>query len=809
MKKIIFDQFLRTPNVFPKEIRERLSVFGNIIGGMFIFNSPKMDEFIAFCKKNNYFPVFKENYTSFIESISTVSAYYEEGKFIIKFRSKFSPPITLEDDWKKIAEPMPYKNMYAFYYYPFLIALRLLKREGYTIDLSDDLKFLEEDENTFSEMPEPRIIGNWEPFNHQIEGSEKIVRNGGKGIIGDEAGLGKSITAMLVISKLYEKMPYKRGIWVVPTIPLVYQVAEEIRDRFGIPAFPITSTIGKKERLGLGYNQSVYEAHPIIVLTWATFRKDWTENLKKVWHIKFGFAVFDEIHTCRYGNKTYEAALNFPSDIRIGLTGTPAPNGKWNEMRDIIYVTDPLKLPPISEYIKREKKILKTYYEHPLEGEPPEKTAERVMNKITNAQLSKMIVRHTRSSLNRSLPKIIEIDPIHVPLDGTEDFIVETLFDMLVDIISLWSRERDNFILDYAKSMVWQDLRRFCAYGGKYFKKRIDALLVEKTSVYEYIRTLYKHQIVEMDRILSTSPITDYPKFPILLDNIIKIPHHHVVIFCDSVLTSIDLGEFLHDHGFDVKVVTGAINKKTLFEGIPTGNRDDEMERIEGIFRKLNQPITMNENDVQKILEWFWSPYMPLSNLSEQFEVFYSIDGNEWEGYCYYVNMRKAKKISIKIPNYVSLTRRQKNHLKEIENEIREIDPSVSIIEEGGDRIFSFKNGNRQKPKVLVTTNKLSEGCNLQIAQSIVFFDQPISIREREQRLARIHRIGSPYNEIYLMPLVCGIEYAIIRVLKEKYEYVEKMEFSRSKSLPLREIINEMRKIRKRRKKWTLDSFSR
>lgn len=800
---ITFDTNLRTPNKFKKNLWDDLKEYGVMLRGYFVLTSLKIDEFNRFCENHGYHITNYDITQDRVEENRHVTAYYDRPHFYIHFYSRYDPPITQTEKWDQISNKDPNRRGYVFHYYLFLLAIEYLKSEGFIIDYSDDLHFLSQPRE-FNEIEKPEKIGQWEIMDHQIEGSDQIVEWGGKGIVGDEAGLGKTLTGIEVIRKLFDDMEWKRGIWVVPRVPLIYQVVEEIRDRYGIHAFPITQKLSKKERVGEGDEPSIYEKEPFCVMTWATFRNDFVKNLEKVWDVKFGFAIFDEVHVCKYGNKAFDAVLNFPSNVRIGLTGTPSTNGRWSEFHNIIYAINPLSVSHIYKYYDKERKLEKKFEKFPQNGESPEKTASRIMNKTTNTALSRKIIRHERKDLMSQLPEINEIDPIHTNLNGTEDLIVEILFDILESTIDEWFSDRTNYTIKFAKSMIWQDLRRFCSYGGKNFKTRIKDLLTEKKDVYRFIQKRFKSQLIRIDKELQRHPIKKYPKFPILLHHLSKIPSHHVLIFCNSVMTCIDMAEYCVENDIECRVVTGSININDLIENVPKSEQDQEKERIDTIFKHIHQRGSMSDTEVQNVLEWFWSPYVQISDLPDKLshsQVLYSIDGNEWVEYCYYVNLKKAQNIKIKIDNSDNIARDEKRYVNNMIKEIKTIDPNYSELIGENTITYSFVNKDPAHKKLLITTNKLSEGCNLQIAQSVIFFDQPLSIKEREQRLARIHRIGSPYDQIYLLSIICGIEYAIMRTLEEKYDSTGSIKFSESKNVSLSEIARNVRKINRILKK--------
>lgn len=805
---ITFNSQIQTPNKFKRDHQQQIEKYGSFIQGLFYLTSPKINEFISLCASLGYDIKFVNDTASVERTNRFVNTYYTNNLFYVKFNTVYPPKITETESWKKLVSDTPSRCVYTFYFYTFLKAHEILLEEGYEFNYDDIISdiFSNNEEDVLSELTvKPMPLGNWAPLPHQIQSADKIKEWNGRGIIADEAGLGKTVSAVLSLINLYDSMTYKRGIWVVPTVPLVFQITEELYSRFGIRATPITQKIKRAERIGDGQT-SIYERESVCVMTWASFRNDWTKNLSNLLNVRFGFAVFDEIHQAKFGSKTFEAIMNFPADIRIGLTGTPLPNGKWEELYNIIYVTNPLLLPTLSYYTQQKIKIQRKIEKNRTDNESVERKTDRMMNKITNNALSSKIIRHTRKEVETSLPVINEIQPFHVDLEHMENLILDSLFLILEEIISDWLSDRNNHVIEYAKSMIWQDIRRFCAYGGKNIHNRVRSMLTEKKAVYNYIQKHYRKQLQQINKMLGQCPVTEYPKFPKLLQSLKQIPNHHVLLFCDSVLTCIDMAEYLHDNGFNCKVITGGLNLKN--EGSDESFIDEnadvqntEKERVRSIFEKLNQNGKMDDVETQDNIDWLWSPYSYITNLASKItsgSVSYSIDGKEDVGVCYYVTLKQAETVAIKITNYDRLTNGELNYIDFIKTEIGEIDSNFVSDVKNNEIVIMFRNGERKDSRILITTNKLAEGCNLQIAQTVVFFDYPLSIKNREQRLARIHRMGSPYKEIYLVSIICGIEYAVKKTLGEKYSSTGEMEFSDTVDVSMMEIIKKIRADRRR-----------
>ena len=99
---------------------------------------------------------------------------------------------------------------------------------------------------------------------------------------------------------------------------------------------------------------------------------------------------------------------------------------------------------------------------------------------------------------------------------------------------------------------------------------------------------------------------------------------------------------------------------------------------------------------------------------------------------------------------------------------------------------------NKEPKKVLVTTDKLQEGINLQDASCMMFYDYPFSIRSREQRMSRVWRDGSYHDTIQVVYAINGIEFKIEQKLKEKYQSGSALGFQDPKPISMSEMFRMM-----------------
>lgn len=775
-------------SIINDKVLEEIEKIADVTTYAIIIHSPNLPKIVEILESSGIIVKIPEEAQSSYKNFTNIhiSKHPEHG-FSITFFGDNRPSITQSPLWIRFSEKNPTSRRFQYFIqhiYTLRSCLKLLTDEGYSLIFSEDIKYL--NEKIFGNLIS-KVELNVKALPHQIDCLEKTIQLGGKSLIGDAAGLGKTISAGLIIKHYFDKGIAKRGLWIVPTTPLIKQIVNELGEKFGLRAYGIHGN--RESRLGIGKDMSIYQKEPLCVLTWGTFLKDWTDNIAITSRIPFDFIILDEVHRAQRGNVSYNAVLNCDANIRIALTGTPSPNGKFEELYNIMYVIDPFSVRPMFEYYNRKNQLIANFKKHPIDEEDPEETANRMLNELAMRELNSKLIRHTKEEVITSLPKITETQ-LHVPLIPSEEFIIEKLFEMLSFIIEEWLMDRLNTTLIAARDMIWQDLRRACAYGPITFKHRIAAIRNGEKMVHKYIKKNFNNILRDIERQYSKKDLREYPKFELICKYLKESDaSQNVIIFCDSVKTCIDLGYFLYQNKIDTRVVTG----------IPDSAKSLEEEDIADFKEKLveiGQKGKMDDDEIDDILEWFWNPFMKIAFLQDIIqdygEVTYIIDKKRFEAISY-ITLLKSKEITFSYPN-VKIAKIQK-YVDSMIDTIREIDPKVIIRDEYHNTIITFHNNPRKNKRVLVTTNKLSEGCNLQIAQSMVFVDSPLSIRDREQRIARIQRMESPFNEVFLISFMSGLDYSIEENLKEKYAGASAIGFKKNDKVSVIEVLRKHKKM--------------
>jgi hypothetical protein len=602
---------------------------------------------------------------------------------------------------------------------------------------------------------------------HQEETLERAAERDYRIVVGDQPGLGKTISAGAILHQLYREGRIRRVLWVVPNSSLTEQVRGEMEDKFNTEVFVLTGeTCGRARRLGLGddgetqVEATEYERHGFVCTNWALFSKDFAKDEGYTEGITFDALVLDEAHRCQEGNLAYDAALALASPVRIVLSGTVMPNGKWDELFDMLNVVDPPAAPGKGYfegmYYRYRDRLLEKMDERDAEVE-----AGRLTSKVALKYMLPKIVVHSKEEVMEGLPEIEE-NRIHINFGAQDKEVFAYFKDIIHGIIgelkslpSPWAMEKRQkgryYSLKAAMVMVYQDLRRFCAFGSNAVRGRLEEYLSGTKGVYRTLRDLFGHEIRRL-RVLLTKA-AQAPKNGKLIDYLRKsLPVRKAVVFCTEVAPNKRLALDLTMKGVPAKVIMGK------------GNRLTEEEA-----GRLGQPERFRDQDVEEVLDWFWMPWSALSSFllrerdsgnlvgvragDREFRNFYytslAIDLPKGEGAAFEIELREPPE-----------------DLEDLASALNE--DGFYRVEAEGSRL-SLEYG-REDKRVLVCTDKLQEGINLQDANCVVFYDYPFSIREREQRMSRVWRDGGRHPKIYVTYVMNGVEYNIERKLQEKYE---------------------------------------
>ncbi|WP_028611290.1 DEAD/DEAH box helicase [Paenibacillus harenae] len=179
-----------------------------------------------------------------------------------------------------------------------------------------------------------RSLPAFEPMPHQISTARKVVHEmGGRAILADEVGLGKTIEAGLVLKEYIVRGLAKRVLILVPA-SLVLQWVRELNQKFGIPA------VAQKKEHTWGYD--------VVVASIDTAKRDPHREL--VLGTDYDLIIIDEAHKLKNKKTTnYQFANLLRKKYCLLLTATPIQND-LDELYNLITLLKPGQLGGQSEF---------------------------------------------------------------------------------------------------------------------------------------------------------------------------------------------------------------------------------------------------------------------------------------------------------------------------------------------------------------------------------------------------------------------------------------------------------------------------
>ena len=169
--------------------------------------------------------------------------------------------------------------------------------------------------------------GRFEPFPHQIRNLITFARRAPVALIADDVGLGKTISAGLVLSELIARRRVHRTLVVAPSL-LLEQWREELREKFGLDA--VTAR-------GAELGNVLGGGDAIVITTYETVTR-YADDLRTG---GFDMLILDEAHrlTSLYGRpggptqaaaRIYDALSAHVFTYVLMLTATPIQRSAWD-----------------------------------------------------------------------------------------------------------------------------------------------------------------------------------------------------------------------------------------------------------------------------------------------------------------------------------------------------------------------------------------------------------------------------------------------------------------------------------------------
>ena len=164
------------------------------------------------------------------------------------------------------------------------------------------------------------------PYEHQVRNLMTFCRRLPVTLIADDVGLGKTISAGLILSELMERRKVSRALVLCPKI-LLPQWEEELLAKFKLESRAVT---------GRAFADELGRSTPVVVTTYDTAR-NYFDELERA---RFGFLILDEAHKLRnlygtakppnFATRIHDALKKRTFKYVLMLTATPLHNRLWD-----------------------------------------------------------------------------------------------------------------------------------------------------------------------------------------------------------------------------------------------------------------------------------------------------------------------------------------------------------------------------------------------------------------------------------------------------------------------------------------------
>lgn len=188
--------------------------------------------------------------------------------------------------------------------------------------------------NSFDELLCLRTLPTLEPMPHQLETAKRVLHEmGGRAILADEVGLGKTIEAGLILKEYLLRGLVKKVLILVPA-SLVLQWVRELNAKLGIAA------VAQKKSHSWGYD--------IVVASMDTAKRD--PHREVVLATDYDLIIIDEAHKLKNKKTTnYQFATQLSKKYCLLLTATPIQNN-LDELFNLISLLKPGQLGAQGEF---------------------------------------------------------------------------------------------------------------------------------------------------------------------------------------------------------------------------------------------------------------------------------------------------------------------------------------------------------------------------------------------------------------------------------------------------------------------------
>jgi len=218
------------------------------------------------------------------------------------------------------------------------------------------------------ELNKPRFPYKTGPYEYQVQAFNSWMENNYCGIFAMATGTGKTITSLNCLLEEYKKTGYYRALILVPTLALVDQWIEEVKQFKFSKIYEVSGRSNWRQSLTLLKNDYMWNSEPnfVIISTYASFQNDTFQKLINQLP-EDTFLIADEAHNIGSSN-TRESILNIKFSKKIALSATPkrAYDPEGNVVIEEIFNDSPPYCYSYSMEKAIENGVLNRYFYYPI-----------------------------------------------------------------------------------------------------------------------------------------------------------------------------------------------------------------------------------------------------------------------------------------------------------------------------------------------------------------------------------------------------------------------------------------------------------
>ncbi len=421
-------------------------------------------------------------------------------------------------------------------------------------------------------------------FSHQLAVTSTVIQKmGGRSILADEVGLGKTIESGMIMKELLLRNLVNRVLILVPA-SLVTQWQEEMRHRFN-EHFVIYDTDKRKElEEKYGDDKNIWELETrILASLHVAKQRRYREQIQK---IPWDLVIVDEAHRLKNSaTQNHKLVQGLKTKYLLLLTATPLQN-YLIELYNLVSLVDKELLGAKSGFKRR----FEDHSQDPVVLEKLKKRLRRVMIRNRRCDIGSALSFGKRHALtlqveldepNRTLYNLASRYALEgyrksiAAKNSTYAFFLMLVQRMLTSSTSALEKtlQKRLEMLQEVKQGKRKSIRLRDFIAQELEVRAIEEEVVEDDS---FLSTL-DEEIKEIQKILQIIPkVVTHPKLNILVEMLDRIYQESmdakVVIFTEFRSTQDFLGVALKEKGFDVEVFHG---------GLSLREKDAAVERFE------------------------------------------------------------------------------------------------------------------------------------------------------------------------------------------------------------------------------------